>query len=92
MVNIGQPRDRDIVLRIAALAETITVSAELPIIPVSSSAVGQVVAWASAAARCSGVGLAGSGGVQSDCGCGVVLVSGPPPPASASNCDLRARE
>jgi outer membrane receptor protein involved in Fe transport len=43
VVNIGQPRDLDIILRVAALAETITVTAELPIIPVSSSAVGQVV-------------------------------------------------
>src|SRR5688572_24079485 len=43
VVNVGQARDLDIILRIAALAETITVTAELPIIPVSSSAVGQVV-------------------------------------------------
>jgi outer membrane receptor protein involved in Fe transport len=43
VVNVGQTRDLDIILRVAALAETITVTAELPILPVTSSAVGQVV-------------------------------------------------
>jgi len=43
VVNIGQTRDLDIILRLAALAETITVTAELPVLPVTSSAVGQVV-------------------------------------------------
>jgi outer membrane receptor protein involved in Fe transport len=43
VVNIGQTRDLDIILRLAALAETITVTAELPIIPITSSSVGQVV-------------------------------------------------
>ena len=43
VVNVGQTRDLDIILRIAALAETITVTAEAPDIPVTSSAVGQVV-------------------------------------------------
>ena len=43
VVNIGQTRDLEIILRVAALAETITVTAELPIVPVTSSAVGQVV-------------------------------------------------
>src|SRR5206468_12427014 len=52
---------------------------------------GQVLAAASAAARSAGVELADSGGVQSDCGLGVVLVSGPPPLASAENCERRAR-
>src|SRR5687768_8032601 len=37
VVNIGQTRDLDIILRLAALAETITVTAELPIIPITSS-------------------------------------------------------
>ena len=43
VVNVGQTRDLEIILRVAALAETITVTAELPIVPVTSSAVGQVV-------------------------------------------------
>jgi hypothetical protein len=43
VVNVGQTRDLDIILRIAALAETITVTANLPIVPVTSSAVGQIV-------------------------------------------------
>jgi hypothetical protein len=43
VVNIGQTRDLDIILRVAALAETITVTANLPIVPVTSSAVGQIV-------------------------------------------------
>jgi hypothetical protein len=43
VVNVGQTRDLDIILRVAALAETITVTANLPIVPVTSSAVGQVV-------------------------------------------------
>src|SRR5688572_9797465 len=46
IVNIGQTRDLDIILRVAALAETITVTAELPVLPVTSSAVGQVVEMA----------------------------------------------
>jgi len=43
VVNVGQTRDLDIILRVAALAETITVTANLPIVPVTSSAVGQIV-------------------------------------------------
>jgi outer membrane receptor protein involved in Fe transport len=43
VVNIGQTRDLDIVLRVAALAETITVTAEIPVVSVTSSAVGQVI-------------------------------------------------
>src|SRR5688572_22642989 len=46
VVNVGQTRDLDIILRVAALAETITVTAELPVLPVTSSAVGQVVEMA----------------------------------------------
>jgi len=43
VVNIGQTTDLDIILRVAALAETITVTAEAPLVPVTSSAVGQIV-------------------------------------------------
>ena len=43
VVNVSQTRDLDITLRVAALAETITVTAVLPIIPITSSAIGQVV-------------------------------------------------
>jgi hypothetical protein len=43
VVNIGRTRDLDIQLRIAALAETITVTAQVPLMPVTSSSVGEVV-------------------------------------------------
>lgn len=43
VVNIGRTTDLDIMLRVAALAETITVTAEAPLVPVTSSAVGQIV-------------------------------------------------
>ncbi|MBI2828033.1 MAG: TonB-dependent receptor [Acidobacteria bacterium] len=43
VVNIGRTTDLEIVLRVAALAETITVTAEATLVPVTSSAVGQIV-------------------------------------------------
>ncbi|MSO81969.1 MAG: TonB-dependent receptor [Acidobacteria bacterium] len=43
VVNIGRTTDVDIVLRVAALAETITVTAEAPLLRMTSSAVGQIV-------------------------------------------------
>ena len=43
VVNIGRTTDLTIVLRVAALAETVTVTAEAPLIRLTSSAVGQVV-------------------------------------------------
>ena len=43
VVNIGRTTDLDIILRVAALTETITVTAEAPLVPVTSSAVGQIV-------------------------------------------------
>ena len=43
VVNVGQTRALDIILRVAALSETITVTSELPIVSVTSSAVGQLV-------------------------------------------------
>jgi hypothetical protein len=43
VVNIGRTTDFDIILRVAALAETITVTAEAPLLRGTSSAVGQVV-------------------------------------------------
>jgi hypothetical protein len=43
VVNIGQTTDLSIVLRVAALAETVTVTAEAPLLRLRSSAVGQVV-------------------------------------------------
>ena len=43
IVNIGRTTDLDITLRVAALAETIAVTAEAPLVPLTSSAVGEVV-------------------------------------------------
>ena len=43
VVNIGRTTDLDIILRVAALTETITVTAAAPLVSVTSSAVGQVV-------------------------------------------------
>ena len=43
VVNIGQTTDLDVVLRIAPLTQTITVTAAAPLISLTSSAVGQVV-------------------------------------------------
>jgi outer membrane receptor protein involved in Fe transport len=42
-VNVGDTRALDIILRVAALSETITVTAQVPVVPVTSSAVGQIV-------------------------------------------------
>ena len=43
VVNIARTTDVDIILRVAALTETVTVMANLPLVPVTSSTVGQVV-------------------------------------------------
>ena len=43
VVNIGHTTDLDIILRVAPLAQTITVTASAPLISLTSSAVGQVV-------------------------------------------------
>jgi outer membrane receptor protein involved in Fe transport len=43
IVNIARTTDLEIVLRVAPLAETITVTAEAPIVSVTSSTVGEVV-------------------------------------------------
>ena len=43
VVNIGRTTDLDIILRVAALTETITVTAEAPLVAVTSSAIGQIV-------------------------------------------------
>jgi outer membrane receptor protein involved in Fe transport len=43
VVNIARTTDLEVILRVAALAETVTITAETPAISVSSSAVGQVV-------------------------------------------------
>lgn len=43
VVNISQTTDLDIILRVAQLAETITVIAEAPLISTTSSSVGQIV-------------------------------------------------
>ena len=43
IVNVARTTDLDIVLRVAALTETVTVIAQAPIIPVTSSTIGQVV-------------------------------------------------
>jgi carboxypeptidase family protein/TonB-dependent receptor-like protein len=43
VVNIGRTTDLDIILRVAALTETITVTATAPLVPMTSSAVGQIV-------------------------------------------------
>ena len=42
-VNISQTTDLDIILRVPVLAETVTVTAEAPLISTSSSSIGQVV-------------------------------------------------
>ncbi len=75
VVNIARTTDLDIVLRVAPLAETITVIAERPVIPITSSTLGEVVEtarieslplngrqFANLAATVAGVGL----GVHSD--------------------------
>ncbi|MBI3049096.1 MAG: TonB-dependent receptor [Acidobacteria bacterium] len=43
IVNIAQTTDLDIVLRVAPLTETVTVTSEAPVVSVTSSTVGQVV-------------------------------------------------
>ncbi|MSO45945.1 MAG: TonB-dependent receptor [Acidobacteria bacterium] len=43
VVNIARTTDLDILLRLTALAETITVTAQAPLVPMTSSSVGQVV-------------------------------------------------
>src|SRR5687768_16100305 len=43
IVNVARTTDLDIVLRVARLAETVTVTAESPVVPVTSSTIGQVV-------------------------------------------------
>jgi len=43
VVNVARTTDLEITLRVAALAETITVTAESPTVPVTSSTIGQVV-------------------------------------------------
>jgi len=43
IVNIARTTDLEIVLRVAPLAETITVIAERPVVPVTSSTLGEVV-------------------------------------------------
>ena len=43
VVNIARTTDLDIVLRVAGLAETVTVVAEAPVVSLTSSTVGQVV-------------------------------------------------
>ncbi len=43
IVNVARTTDLDIILRVAGLAETVTVSAESPVVPVTSSTIGQVV-------------------------------------------------
>jgi hypothetical protein len=43
VVNIARTTDVDIILRVAALTETVTVTAELPLLAVTSSTVGQIV-------------------------------------------------
>ena len=43
IVNVARTTDLEIVLPLAALAETVTVRAEAPIVPITSSTVGQVV-------------------------------------------------
>jgi hypothetical protein len=43
VVNIARTTDLEIVLRIAPLTETVTVVAEIPILPVTSSTIGEIV-------------------------------------------------
>jgi outer membrane receptor protein involved in Fe transport len=43
MVNVARTTDLDIVLRVAQLAETVTVTAQAPVVSVTSSTIGQVV-------------------------------------------------
>jgi hypothetical protein len=42
-VNVARTTDVDIILRVAALSETVTVAAELPVVPITSSTLGQIV-------------------------------------------------
>ena len=43
VVNIARTTDVDIVLRVPVLAETVTVTAQVPLLPVTSSTVGEIV-------------------------------------------------
>lgn len=43
IVNVARTTDVDIILRVPALTETVTVAAEVPLLPVTSSTVGEIV-------------------------------------------------